>query len=148
MASFDSVFKTEVARLARKELRAEVSPLVKVVSAQRKAIAALRKQVADLERQVRRLGTSSKRQVRAPSVDEQAEAKEGEVRNRFSATRLAAHRQKLGLSAQAYARLVGASSLSVYKWEQGKVRPRAAQIKALAAVRNLSKSQALEKLAA
>lgn len=147
MASIDNVFKTEVARLARRELRVEVAPLTKAISVQRKAIATLRKQVSDLERQVRKLSAGSKR-TRVATPEETSDTEGAEIKPRFSASRLAAHRQKLGLSAQAYAKLVGASALSIYKWEQGKVRPRAAQITALAAVRNLNKSQAAERLAA
>jgi transcriptional regulator with XRE-family HTH domain len=42
--------------------------------------------------------------------------------------------------------LVGVSGQSIYKWEQGEVRPRAAQLQALAAVRGIGKCEALSRL--
>jgi transcriptional regulator with XRE-family HTH domain len=42
--------------------------------------------------------------------------------------------------------LVGVSGQSIYKWEQGEVRPRAAQLQALAAVRGIGKCEALARL--
>lgn len=43
--------------------------------------------------------------------------------------------------------LLGVSSQSVYKWEQGKAKPRASQLKAIAAVRKLGKQEVAERLA-
>jgi DNA-binding transcriptional regulator YiaG len=66
---------------------------------------------------------------------------------RFSPQRLAAHRAKLGLSAKDYATLVGVSALSIYKWESGGTRPRAAQLPAIAEVHKLGAREALARLA-
>ena len=50
---------------------------------------------------------------------------DGEVQQlRFSAKRFAAQRQKLELSAASFAKLLGVSALSVYKWESDKAQPR------------------------
>jgi len=65
---------------------------------------------------------------------------------RFSPARLASQRQKLGLSAADFAKLIGVSSLSVYKWEKGQTRPRRAQLEAIASVRGIGKREALAKL--
>ena len=45
------------------------------------------------------------------------------------------------------ARLIGASALSVYKWESGKVQPRAAQLERILALRKLGKREAAARLA-
>jgi DNA-binding transcriptional regulator YiaG len=66
---------------------------------------------------------------------------------RFSAKGLAKHRQRLGLSAEACGRLIGASALSVYKWEKGEVRPREKHIQAIAQLRTMGKKEAAAKLA-
>ena len=66
---------------------------------------------------------------------------------RFSATRLAAQRRKLGLSAADFAALLGVSGQSVYKWEHGESRPRARQLEAIAALRGIGKREAAERLA-
>jgi DNA-binding transcriptional regulator YiaG len=65
---------------------------------------------------------------------------------RFSPTWVASHREKLGVSAGAYAELVGVSGLTIYNWEKGSSRPRAAQLEKLAEVRKLSKAEALDRL--
>jgi DNA-binding transcriptional regulator YiaG len=44
-------------------------------------------------------------------------------------------------------RLLGCSGQSVYKWEDGKVRPRANNMPAIAAVRKMGKRVARAKLA-
>jgi DNA-binding XRE family transcriptional regulator len=43
--------------------------------------------------------------------------------------------------------LLGASGQSIYKWEDGKVRPRAKHMPAIAALRILGRKQAAEILA-
>jgi DNA-binding transcriptional regulator YiaG len=145
MPNIANILKAEIARVARKELRAEIEPLRKSLAQYRSTIAALNRQVAQLERQVKRGAKSAARGGTSSPTTEEA-PKDRQVR--FSAERLAAHRQKLGLSAADYAKLAGASALSVYKWESGKTRPRQAQIQALAALRALSKSEVQERLAA
>ncbi|HEY6355782.1 MAG TPA: hypothetical protein VIY30_14950 [Burkholderiaceae bacterium] len=66
---------------------------------------------------------------------------------RFSAKGLASHRKRLGLSAHECGILLGASGQSVYKWEDGKARPRAKHMPAIAALRTLGKKQAAEIIA-
>ncbi|MES2784671.1 MAG: hypothetical protein V4684_04350, partial [Pseudomonadota bacterium] len=65
---------------------------------------------------------------------------------RFRASGFAALRQKLGLAAKDMGTLLGASGLSVYKWESGKVKPRAKQLPAIAALRGIGKKEALARL--
>ena len=57
-----------------------------------------------------------------------------------------AHRAKLGLSAETYAKLVGVSGLTIYMWESGKSTPRQAQKARWLAIRGLGKRAALERL--
>jgi transcriptional regulator with XRE-family HTH domain len=58
-----------------------------------------------------------------------------------------AQRQRAGLSAAAYAKLVGVSSLTIYNWEHNKSRPRKEQFASLIALRGLGKREAQAKLA-
>lgn len=144
MPNIAALLKSEISRVARKELRSELEPLKKASVQQRRTIAALRKQVDQMEKRLRQ-GAKRSNAVGEPS----REASDLQGRQvRFSATRLAAHRAKLGLSAADYGQLVGVSGQSVYKWEQGNVRPRASQIQSLAAVRSLSKREAMQRLEA
>ena len=134
MPNIGSILKSEISRLARKEVRAETGGLKKAAIAYRSEIAALKQRTQSLERELRRL-------ARVP-VEATPTAYEPFEKVRFSAKGLAAQRKRLGLSAHEVGLLVGASSQSVYNWEQSKARPRAQQMPALVALRTLGKKDA------
>lgn len=142
MPNIASILKAEISRVARKEVRAEIETLKKASVAHRSSIAELRRQVNSLEKELRRVAKGSKRTTTAVDSDNEAAG----TKRRFSATRLAAHRAKLGLSAAIYGQLVGVSGQTIYHWEQGKARPRAAQLENLAAVRDLGAREIAERL--
>jgi DNA-binding transcriptional regulator YiaG len=146
MPNLATALKSEIARIARKELRDELNALKKASAAHRREIAALKRGHADLERQLKK---AVKAVPRAAKSGEAAGTDDRPLR--FSPARFASQRKKLGLSAANFAKLIGVSSLSVYKWENGKTRPRRAQLEAIASVRGIGKREAqdrLEKLAA
>ena len=138
MTNIASVLKSEISRIARKEVRAEIDSLKKASTQHRAAIAQLRRQVSDLEKRLRQ----AERQAASASRTTSSEA--ADTPRRFSAGRLAAHRAKLGLPAAAYGKLVGMSGATIYLWEQGKARPNAEQLQRLAALRTLSRRAPLE----
>ncbi|PIF77526.1 helix-turn-helix protein [Variovorax sp. 54] len=142
MPNIASILKVEIARVARKEVRAEIETLKKSSIFHRSSIAALRRQVSELEKELRRVtqGAVRRRPVDAPEASESGPAR------RFSATRLAGHREKLELSAAAYGQLVGVSGQTIYNWEQGKGRPKPEQLQNLASVRALGKREVAELL--
>jgi DNA-binding transcriptional regulator YiaG len=145
MPNIGSVLKSEIGRIARRELRAETQALKKSVTQYRGQIAQLKRRVQTLERLIKRQGRSGGRSAAAPVEESEDDA---QARLRFSAKGLAAQRRRLGLSAAAVAKLLGVSALSVYKWESGKTRPRAKQLEAIATLRNMGKREAAERLAA
>ncbi|MBA2676310.1 helix-turn-helix domain-containing protein [Ramlibacter sp.] len=144
MPNIGSILKSEIARIARRELRGETQALKKSVTQYRRQIAQLKRRLQTLERQIKRQGRPGTRSA-APVEESDDDA---QARLRFSAKGLAAQRRRLGLSAAAVAKLLGVSALSVYKWESGKTRPRAKQLEAIATLRNMGKREAAEKLAA
>lgn len=146
MPNIASVLKDEITRLARKEVVRQTEGLRSSISSYRSEIAALKRRNDALEKKVRKLERATLKPG-SPRTSTPAEATSSR-KHRFSAQRLAAHRQRLGLSAADYAALVGASSLSIYKWEKGDVRPRDKQLAALASIRGIGKQEAAERLAA
>ena len=70
------------------------------------------------------------------------------ARTRFSPKGLKADRERLGLSADNYGKLVGVSGLSIYNWEQAKARPRESSIAALMSIRGIGKREAANRLGA
>jgi DNA-binding XRE family transcriptional regulator len=141
MPNIASVLKEEIARVARKEVRTDTQPLKKSSATHRSDIAALKRRIAALEQLVKRLGKQSGAKAAAPQAGPPAGS------FRFSASGLMAQRKRLGLSAAEAGKLLGVSDQSVYKWENGKTRPRASQFAAIAALRSLSKKQAAARLA-
>ena len=152
MPNLAAVFKSEITRLARRELRGELDALRKTVGAHRSDIANLRRQVQALEKSARLLekGLASAN-ARGAGVAAPALAPES-MRSgrgpRFSAQGLADHRGQLGISAAQYGHLVGTTGQSVYAWEQGRSVPRAAKVALIAELRSLGKRAVAAKLAA
>jgi hypothetical protein len=94
MPNLTFLFKEEISRIARKEVRAETARLRKNSSQCRSEIPALKRSLAGLDRQLRR-NLRDIRQAAAP-IDDNAQGQ----RFRFSAKDFAAQRQRLGLSAR------------------------------------------------
>ncbi|MBP6895711.1 MAG: helix-turn-helix transcriptional regulator [Pseudacidovorax sp.] len=145
MPNIASVLKREISRVARKEVRAELEALKKLTAVQRSKIAELRRQVSALDREFKQFSKALCSHATPVGRRASNNAEDG-VRRRFSATRLAKHRAKLELSAATYGQLVGVSGQTIYHWEQGKARPRTAQLQALAAVRGMGKREAEKRL--
>jgi DNA-binding transcriptional regulator YiaG len=141
MANMASLLKSEISRVARKEVRGATAALKKALSSYRGEIAALKRRALALETEVRRLRKVAGKAAPAAMGDE-APARA----QRFSPKGLAAQRKRLGLSAQDCGVLVGASGQSIYNWEDGKARPRAKHLQALAALRGMGKKEAAARL--
>ena len=135
MPNIGAMLKQEIARLARREVRAQAEAAKKASAQSRRHIAALRRQMQTLARQVALL------QRRVPVAPAAAAAVPAQ-RMRFVAKGLKSQRARLGLSAGDVGRLVGASAQSVYNWEQGHSSPRAEQLARLAARRGIGKREA------
>ena len=138
MPNIAQVLKSEIARIARKEMRAELLALKKAVAAQRTLLAALKRRNTELERALRQGGPRRARGSGATPLGGDGAAE----LQRFSAKGLAAHRRRLGLSAAECGLLLGTSAQSVRNWEEGKVRPRPRHLPAIATLRTLGKRQA------
>ena len=137
MPNIASVLKSEISRIARKEVKAEVLSLRKSATSHRKEIAQLKQRAQTLEKMLRQVGAA-----KAPATAPVASTDDGAGPQRFSAKGLLAHRKRLGLSASDVGVLLGTSGQSVYNWEQGKARPRASHLAAIAALRTLGKKDA------
>lgn len=140
MPNFSALLKQEIARLSRREARAQVQSTKKASAQYRRHIAALKRQVVALERQMTVL--QRRLLVTAPAVPTSSTTR----KVRFVAKGLKSQRSRLGLSAADYGRLVGVSAQSVYNWEQGHASPRAEQFKIIATLRGIGKREAQARL--
>jgi DNA-binding transcriptional regulator YiaG len=143
MPNIATVFKAEITRLARRELRENSEALKKAVAAQRSEIASLKRRVQALEAMVKRLAKGAGAGERASKSPPPSEAGEASDTSglRFRAKGMAANRQRLGLSAADFGLLVGATGQSIYAWETGKTKPRPQALAAIAALRGIGKRE-------
>ena len=141
MSNFAAQLKTEISRIAKKESRTQAAVLKKAQATHRAEIADLKRRIASLEAVVRRLGKTPARPATPAKKEDEPQGL------RFRADGFASLRKKFGLSAAQMALLLGVSNQSVYHWETGKSKPRAAQLQAIAAVRKLGKKEVAARLA-
>jgi len=134
MGKIESVLKSEIVRLAAKEIRSFCGPTVRDVRRLKRTVSRLSKAVATLEKAARRWTEETqerKAELRVP--EKEAEAA------RLSAGLIRKLRTRLGLSQAEFATLVGVSTISVGLWEHGKTRPSGENRGALVALRKLGK---------
>jgi len=150
MTTFATTFKREIARIARKELKQEISSLRRANSAYRSEIAALKRDIKALQVDQKALQRKAARGQAAVSGQD-AEAQPAVARRRsggFSADALRAKRGALGFTQAQMSKLLGVSTLSVNKWESGRVQPRAAQLERIETTMKMGKREARALLAA
>ena len=143
MSNILKELKSEITRLARKVVSAELAPVKKVNAAQRGLIAALRRQVDALQKEVVVL------QKAGPIADNAVLAKpEPEARVWVTGKGVKALRKRLGLTQADLARLAGVSGPAVVQGEKksGKIGLRKATTAKLQGLRGIGKRQAAEML--
>lgn len=147
MPNVAAVLKEEIRRLARKESKTAVGPLKKQLAAERKASASVRKELAAQKRALAQLVGAVKRQAKGGGAAVTVEAAAAPA-GKWRKDTVRSTRRALGLTQGQLAKLVGVSPITVSFWETGRSIPRAKQQAAVLAVRELSKSEAHERLGA
>ncbi len=140
MPSIASVLKQEITRLARKEAKAQITPLKKANAQYRRDIAELKRQLRQTKKEVETVARQQRNGARSSA------AASKNTGMRFSAKGLRSHRERLELAAADYAELVGVSAQTIYNWEHGKSVPQQQQLASLAAIRGLGKREAWRRL--
>ena len=149
MPNIAALLKEEISRVARKELRPVVETLRKQGATQRTEIAGLKRRIQDLERKLKAAERGGARRVESRNARHTAVADEVPAEGlRFRAAGMASNRKRLGLSAAAFGQLIGATGQSVYAWEQGKSKPHAKNLAAIAALRGIGKREVEARLEA
>jgi DNA-binding transcriptional regulator YiaG len=144
MPDIVTAIKDVVRRLARKEIKSQVSLT-------RKAVSQHRREIAELKRVIRQ------QQKKLASLESNGRAGGGSVpvrttlgplpsSSRYSIRSVKSQRRRLKLSAEEFGRLLGVTAQTVYNWEQGKARPRKSQLPQLMGVRQMGRREALQRL--
>jgi len=133
MGKIESMIKSEIQRLARREIRSTFRPLKREVRTMRLKLSSLAKGFSSLNR-------IAKEQMKPASERFKLEAPPEEIKiSRFSPTRIRSLRQKKGLSQKELAMLVGVSLGTIVLWEKGKITPKAERKGVLIALRKIGK---------
>ncbi len=141
MANYQTSFRQEVQRIARKEIRSELKSTKQAVSRYRSEIAALKRKHKELERLIKALQSREKKKSQAVSADV-GQPK----RRRYSVGSLKSQRKKSGLSQAAYAKLVGVSANTIFNWESGKSKPDDKRFQKLVSLRGIGKTEAQKRI--
>ena len=144
MPNIAKMLKDEIQRISRHEVKSAIATL-------KKDNASLKKTVADLKRRLAGLEAINKRLV-AKTEDSRPKAIEtgaDEVKSaRITAKMIRSIRSRLGLSRDAFAKLAGVSSQSVFQWErkEGRLDFRGDTKAAIVGIRKLDKREAKQRL--
>ena len=131
MSTYNIVFKQEVIRLAKHEIKKAITPLLATIRRQRQDIAKLKQENASIKQQIARPAEPV-----VPGVSDK-ELKKA----RFSGKLIRKFRTKLGLSREQFGKLIGVTGYAVIPWESNESRPRTATMKTLVALRKMGKRE-------
>ena len=135
MGKIESMIKSEIQRLARREIRSTFLPMKREVRTMRLKLSGLLKGFKTLNR-------VAKEQVQRASEQFKLAASPEEIKiARFSPARIRALRIKKGLSQKELGMLVGVSLGTIVLWEKGKINPKEERKGALIALRKLGKRE-------
>jgi DNA-binding transcriptional regulator YiaG len=145
MANVVKVLKEEISRISRKEAKSAVNPIGKSHTTLKKVLTDLKRRVAALEKETKRLVAAAKKEKAASPKTVSEET----TKARITSKGIRSLRSKLGLSQADFAKLLGATTHSVYLWEKkvGALKLRDKTKAALLSIRGLGAREAQEKLA-
>ena len=135
MSKMESIIKSEILRLARREVSKTTLPLRKDVRLMRNTVSKLRKLVTKLER----FTAAQQTDLAKKRVQSEVSSEELKV-SRFSPRLVRSLRKRLGIAQKDLAILCGVTLGAVQSWESGKFRPKDEKKKAIVGLRKLSRS--------
>ena len=135
MAKLESIIKSEIQRLAKREVRSTFRPLRREVWGMKLKLSNLIKNFTVLNRLAKGLAKTKSTEPKLEATPEEVKA------SRLTPDRIARLRKKLGISQRELGILTGASLGAVLSWEKGKFKPRGDKKAALVALRKLRKRE-------
>jgi DNA-binding transcriptional regulator YiaG len=136
MGKLDTILKSEIVRLSKREMRKVTVPLGRDVRSLKSTVSQLRKTVSLLER------FAVRQQSEMASERSKLQADAEEVRKaRFSPRLIRLLRKRLAITQRELAALAGVTVGAIYQWEQGLFEPRDDKKKALVALRKLGRRE-------
>ena len=140
MGKLESTIKSEIMRLAKREVRATFVPLRREVRSMRLRLSTLSKNFSAIDRLTKELHLEEAK-PKLETTPEEVKA------SRITPDRIRRLRNKLGISQRELGILTGSSLGAVLSWEKGKFKPRGDKKAALVALRKLRKRDVRKLLA-
>ncbi len=141
MGKLESTIKSEIERLAKREVRTTFRPL-------RKQVWELKLKLSNLLKNFTVLDRLAKDASKGKSTEPKLEASPEEVKaSRLTPDRIRNLRIRLGISQRELGILVGATIGAVLSWEKGKFKPKVKKKAALVALRKIRKRDVRKMLA-
>jgi DNA-binding transcriptional regulator YiaG len=134
LGKLESTIKSEIQRLAKREIRATFIPLRREVRNMRLKLSTLTKGVVSLNRMTKEMGLEEAK-PKLEATPEEVKA------SRLTSDRIRRLRNKLGISMRELGILTGTSLSAILSWEKGKFKPRGEKKVALVALRKLRKRE-------
>jgi DNA-binding transcriptional regulator YiaG len=132
MGKLETTIKSEIMRLAKRELRKVSVPLVRDVGSLKGVVSQIRKAILALERfTAQQQKEMSKRKIPLEATPEEVKA------SRFSPRLFRSLRKRLGITQGGLAILCGVTLGAVQSWESGKFRPKEEKRRTLVGLRKL-----------
>jgi DNA-binding transcriptional regulator YiaG len=116
LGKLESTIKSEIQRLAKREIRSTFIPLRKEVSAMRIKLSDLSKGITSWNRMIKELHLEEAK-PRLEATPEEVKA------SRLTPERIRRLRNKMGISMRELGILTGSSVSAVVSWERGKFKP-------------------------
>ena len=132
MGKLEGTIKSEIARLAKREMRKTLVPLGRDVRLLKSTVSQLRKAVLLLER----LAAQRQKELKKRKVPLEATPEEVK-KSRFSPRLVRSLRKKLGISQKELAVLSGVTVGAAHLWEKGKFKPKGEKKAVMVALRKL-----------
>ena len=136
MGKVETIIKSEIVRLARREMRKNALPLGREVRSLKSKVSQLRKTVLGLQRLAARQGKEmGKEKVHLGAAPEEVKV------SRFSPRLIRSLRKRLGVTQKELATLANVTVGAIYQWEKGIFDPRGEKKGILVALRKLGRRE-------
>jgi len=136
MGKVEAIIKSEIVRLAKREMRRISVPLGRDVRFLKNAVSQLRKMVLELER----FTALQKKELKKKKIPLEATPEEVKI-SRFSPRLIRSLRGRLGVTQNELAVLAGVTVGAIHQWESGMFKPRDEKKGLLVALRKLGRRE-------
>ncbi len=136
MAKFETIIKSEIVRLAKREVRKIAVPVSRDVRSLKSVVSQLRKSVSTLQR----IAASQQKELDKTKKPLEAAPEEVKV-SRFSPRLIRSLRRHLRISQKELALLTGVTIGAVHQWESGQFKPSMKKKAAIVALRKLGRRE-------